>query len=93
MPKVEEIKKDLEKLKEIIILEESEGGKQIIGKAKSDLLSAFDELSQYQTCTHAELMAISCKIVERFNLLKVFTNAKSNAEVLEKILEEEKAPE
>lgn len=92
MPEIEEIKKDLEKAKDIIILGESEGGKALIAKTKSELLTAISELRRYQECSHSELIAISCKVVERLDILRFFTNAKNDEEVLSSILEE-KAPE
>ena len=93
MPEIKEVKKDLEKAKDIIILGESEGGKVLIAKTKSELTTAISELRRYQVCSHAELIAISCKVVERLDILKFFTNAKNDEEVLSSILEEEKAPE
>lgn len=89
MENKEEIKKDLEKYKDIIILGESAGGKILIDGLKNDIKINMSELGKYQTCTHAELMAIACKIVDRINILRVFTNAKDNAEVLEDLLKEE----
>ena len=92
MPEIKEVKKDLEKFKDIIILGDSEGGKILIKRMKDDVKSAIGELNKYQTCSHQELMAIACKITERLSILRTFTNAKTEAEALESILEEE-APE
>ena len=90
----EEIKKDLELSKSIEVIAEMEGGLILQKALRQDLFTAIDIIAnQYKTLSHPEMIAYGADIKKSLDLLRVFSRAKKNSQILEneleKILKEE----
>ena len=87
--KIEEIKEDLGKIKDLNILGETEGGKQLISTLMTDVVSSIDDLvSSRETLSHQGFIAIAWDIKTRLDVIRSITRAKKNKEFLEELLKE-----
>lgn len=84
-----EEEKKLKKYKEIALLSQQEGGKQLISLLTSDIITAIDTLSHYRVLTHPELVAQCARLTERLDLYRLLTSAKKNVQIIDNILKTE----
>lgn len=85
----EEIKDNLGSSIALQSLHDSEGGRILIDGLVNDILGAVDILGATVTsATHAEMIALICKMKERIDLVRVLTSSKANKEVYEDLLAE-----
>lgn len=86
---IEKLQDDLDNLKKLDVIADSEGGKVLIETLTKDIVSSIDSLcSNFQTASHIELIAVIAKIKERLNIIRVLTRAKENKEFLSKEIKE-----
>lgn len=85
---INDTKKSLKKYSSIEVVSNTEGGKIIIDSIKSDIVSTIDEISsKYKTVSHTELIALSAKLSERLNILRIFNNAPKNKQLVKEELD------
>lgn len=85
---IEEIKEDLGKIKDIVVLAETKGGKVLVQSLVDDIISIVDVLcSKHKTLTLQEFTGLSAELKTKVDMAKVISNAKSNANFLKDLLE------
>jgi len=84
-----EIKKELDRVKSITVLANSDGGKILIVSFHKDIINNIDKLAyNYAELTHIEMITICANLRTKLELLRTFNNSKKNKEIAEKDLEE-----
>jgi len=84
-----EIKKELDRVKSISVLANSDGGKILVKSFHKDIINDMDKLAyNYASLTHIEMIAICANLRTKLSLLRTFNNSKKNQEIAEKDLEE-----
>lgn len=83
MNKKEELKEDLERAKDLVLVAESKGGKLLRGSLMRDIMYSIDSFVENRsTLTHNEFIALACDIKSKRDVLKVLSNAKENEKFL-----------
>jgi len=83
MTKKEEIQEDLKKIKDIVILSETEGGKALKTGLLKDIVDCVDNfVDNRDKLTHQEFIALACDIKSKLDVLRVLTRAKKNEKFL-----------
>lgn len=79
----EELQKELDEVKKLDVLADSEGGKLLVKALLTDIVNGIDSLTMsFSTATHIELISNIAKIKERLNIVRSLTRAKKNKEFL-----------
>jgi ribosomal protein L29 len=87
MSKVKEIKEDLDRLKSINVLSQSEGGLLMIKSTRKEVLNSLDKLAyNYPTLSHTELLAECANLRARLEMLRLFNASKKNQPIAEEDL-------
>ncbi len=89
MSKKEEITKDLNRLKSISVLKETDGGKILINSCKQDVLNTIDTIRfKYTELSHIELIGQCARLNERLAFLLTLRGVEENKKIAEQDLEE-----
>lgn len=87
--KIEELKEDLSKIKDLNILGDTAGGKELVKVLVTDIITSIDDLvSNRETLSHQGFIAIACDIKTRLDVVRSITRAKKNKIFLEELLKE-----
>lgn len=87
--KIEEIKSDLDKAKEVAIFGESKHGGVIVESLTQDVIASIEKLcSDVETLSHAQFIAVACDIKTKLSTVRAITRAKKNEEYLQGLLKE-----
>lgn len=85
----EDIIEDLNKIKDIVILADTEGGKQLVSLLVEDIVSNIDGLlNERHTASHTQLISMICDLKARLDMVRIITRAEHNEKFLKELLEE-----
>lgn len=86
----EEVIEDLNKIKDIVILSETEGGKRLIETLTTDIIQDIERLIEGRmTFTHLDqFVSITCDIKAKLDVIRVLKRAKKNETFLKELLED-----
>jgi len=89
-PAIKEIEKDLDIYASLDVLADSEGGKLLISKLATDIISLAGTLgTKYKSSTHAELVGFCADLDSKYTMLLSLTRAKKNKDLATDALREE----
>lgn len=87
--KIEEIKSDLEKVKDVVIFSESKQGGVLVETLTQDIIASIEKLcGEVETLSHAQFIAVACDIKTKLSTVRAITRAKKNEEYLQGLLKE-----
>ena len=86
---LDQAKKEVGKFQALEALKNSDGGILLISALKKDISSAIEELANYKTLTHIEMVSIAARISERVSILKSLLRSPRNKKLAIETLEEE----
>ena len=85
-----EIKDRLDKEKSLLILSESEGGKELMESLKGDVDNLINRLTRdYEVVEHIALVTLIAKLEAKKDLLELLARAKENVKILTEEYENE----
>lgn len=85
--KIEEVTEDLKKIKDLTILNDTPGGKQLTSALTTDIISSIDQIIDGRsTLTLQEFIAIACDIKARLDVVRSIKRSKKNEQFLEELL-------
>lgn len=86
---IEELRNELGKKISLQTLHDSQGGKLLIDALVMDIISAMEKMANNATVlTLQEFIALSCKIKERIDIVRILTGAKAARELYKQLLDE-----
>ena len=88
MSNSQEIKKELDRVKSIDVLANSDGGKIIKKNLRKEILNSIDLLAnRYKTASHTELVGFCASLRANIDLLRVLNNVGKSKKMAEADLE------
>ena len=89
MSKEEELKDDIKKIKDVVVLGETKGGKQLMDGLTKDIISSIENLTDNRaTLTLQEFVSLASDIKTKLDVVRVITRAKKNDQFLQTELKE-----
>lgn len=83
-------KKELEKLENIKVFSETDGGKYVANTAKEVVLNTVELLANsYQDKTHTELISLCAKLSTNLSMFKLLTNIEDQIEAIKELYKTE----
>lgn len=86
---MEDLLNEINRLKSILIVSQTEAGKAVLESLKQDVVNITDKLVRiYTTATHIELLGEIARLESTQNLIKSFTTTEEDIKVLTDELKE-----
>ena len=87
--KKEDIIEDLDKVKDLVILADTEGGKRLIETLTEDIISSMENIiDNRHVYKQEQFVSVACDIKAKLDVVKVLKKAKENEKFLKELLQE-----
>lgn len=85
----EEIIEDLNKVKDLVILADTEGGKRLIEGLTIDIVADIDRLvDDRYALSHTDFITLACDVKAKLDIVRALKRAGKNEKFLKELLEE-----
>lgn len=85
----EEVIEDLNKIKDIVILSQTEGGKQFLKALTDDIVSIVNDIvTNREDLTHLQFISKACDIKAKLEVARAIKKAPANEKFLKELLED-----
>jgi hypothetical protein len=82
-------KEDINKVKDLVILADTEGGKVLIKTLTDDIISDIDRFVNYRSAlSQFEFNSLACDIKAKLDVVRVLKRAQNNEKFLKELLED-----
>lgn len=85
----EDVIEDLNKIKDIVILSQTEGGKQFLKALTDDIVSIVNDIvTNREELTHLQFISKACDIKAKLEVARAIKKAPANEKFLKELLED-----